>query len=283
MTTQQAVGIEPAWLWQSLRYRFWRPDDLARSMRHARLEPEQRGPAAWWWALLAAADGLGPRVYAAAFVRATEQGESDQVRWSLLAMLGDEVQHEELLRLGTRCLAAGAPLGRQARQHLCRVDQQADRCWNDCRRALSRGGIGAVSGAMLLGALVTGDLYERCAAGCAIPALATAFRHMGHDARRHQGALRALATREWPLLPAPQRTEAAAQVQTMAGFLSTALLDPAAPGIACPAGLGIPAGDQRLEALRTALLKVKDLQALYAIPFPALPHLAIPGTEANAV
>jgi hypothetical protein len=278
MTTEQAVGTEPVWLWQLLRHRFWRPEDLARSMRHAALEPEQRELATWWWALLAAADGLGPRVYAEALVRATEQRQSDQVRRSLLAMLRDELQHEQLFAMGTPCLAAGAPLGRQAGEHLCRVDKEAHRFWNGCRPALSRGGIGVMSGGLLLGALVTGNLYEHCAAGCAIPALGTAFRHMGHDAGRHQGALRALATRHWPLLPAPRRTEASAQVQAMAAFLSAVLLDPAVPAITRQAGLGIPNGDQRLEVLRTALLKVKDLQVRYGVPFPAMPHLAIPGS-----
>jgi hypothetical protein len=105
MTTEQAVGTASAWHSESLRYRFWRPEDLARSMRRAALEPEERELAAWWWALLAAADGLGPRVYAEALVRATEQRQSDQVRWSLLAMLRDELQHEQLFAMGTRWLA----------------------------------------------------------------------------------------------------------------------------------------------------------------------------------
>jgi hypothetical protein len=104
-TGRPADKEEPAWLWESLRSRFWEPADLARGLRSAGgLESGQREVAAWWWSLLAAADQLGSRMYAAAFVRATEQHDSDQVRWSLLAMLRDEVQHEELFRLGMQSL-----------------------------------------------------------------------------------------------------------------------------------------------------------------------------------
>jgi hypothetical protein len=64
----------------------------------------------------------------------------------------------------------------------------------------------------------------------------------------------------------------------MAAFLSAVLLDPAASTITRQAGLGIPNRDQRLEVLRRALLKVKDLQVLYGVPFPGMPHLTIPGS-----
>jgi hypothetical protein len=301
-TDRHAGTEEPAWLWDSLRFRFWEPTDLARGMRHAGgLEPEQREVAASWWSLLAAADQLGPRMYAAAFVRATEQHQSDQVRWSLLAMLRDELQHEQLFRLGMQYLAPGWPLGagprtapgRHAEQHLRQVNQEAERCWHGYHKALDRHGVAVVTGGLLLGALATGGLYDRCASGCVIPAFATAFRHLSHDAKRHQGALRALMAMDWPRLSALQRAEAAAQVQATAGFLTSVMLDPAtrAPGVstpddlaitravACWAGLGIPSGEQCLEVLRAALLNVKDLQGLYGVPFPAMPTLAIPGTE----
>ncbi|HZD74444.1 MAG TPA: hypothetical protein VE776_11265 [Actinomycetota bacterium] len=292
-----ATTEEPAWLWESLRSRFWDPADLARGLRHAGgLQPEQRARAAEWWSLLMAADQLGPRLYAAAFVRATERHDSDQVRWSLVAMLRDELQHEQLFRQGMQGLLPGRrPWAgpRPAEQYLRRVDLEAERRWHGYQQALDRYGIAAVSGGLLLGALVTGDLYGRCASGCTIPAFATAFRHLGQDAKRHQGALRALAARDWPFLTAPERTEAAAQVQAAAGFLTTVLLDPAArplghpepgdlvgrPAAAFREALGVPTEEERLEILRAALLKVRDLQRLHGIPFPAIPALAIPGTE----
>jgi predicted transcriptional regulator len=295
-----ADAAEPAWLWESLRFRFWDPADLARSLRPpGGLEPEQQAAVAYWWSLLAAAERLGPRLYAAAFVRAAERDEGDQVRWSLVAMLRDTLQHERLFGLGMQRLVPGwasptAPatmLGRQAEQHLRTVDQEAERCWNGQRRALDRHGIAVLSGALLLGALVTGDLYERCAPGATSPAVATAFRHLGHDARRHQGVLRALASRDWPRLPASERAEAATQLQAMERFLSTVLLDDLAgeppgfttgglatgQGVPRRACLGVPSVEQRQEILRAALLKVRDLQGLCGVPFPAMPHLAIPG------
>jgi hypothetical protein len=282
---------ERAWLWESLRHRFWRPDDLARSMRHVSLEPEQRALATRWWSLLTAADQLGSRMYAAAFVRATEQRHSDQVRWSLLAMLRDEVQHEQLFLLGLECLAPGRP--RQvapgpakgpAGQHLRKVNREAERYWRCYGEALDRHGIAVVTGGLLLGALVTGDLYSRCASGCMIPPFATAFRHLSRDALRHQGALRALASRDWARLSVVQQAEATAQVQAAARFLRSVLLAPegdlgAGSTGACGAGLGVPSAEQRMEVLRAALLEVKDLQGRYGVPFPAMPELAIPGGE----
>jgi hypothetical protein len=278
----------PAWLWESLRYGFWEPADLAQSMRCAGLEPGRRAVAAWWWSLLAAADQLGPRMYAAAFVRATERHDSDQVRWSLLAMLRDEVQHEQLFGLALRSLAGGGPKGLasrrapgQAERHPREAHQQAERYWTTYRAALDQDGLAVVTGGLLLDALVTGDLYGSCATNCTIPALATAFRHLGQDAKRHQGALRALVSRDWPGLPPPQRAAVANQVQAAAGFLGGVLIDPEGdlaigPAVACGEGLGVPSADQRLEAVRAALLKLKDLQLRYGVPFPAVPALAIP-------
>lgn len=282
---------EPEWLWESLRYQFWQPTDLAGSIRHAGpFTPEQREAIAYWWSLLAAVEGLGPRAYAAAFVRATVQHDSDQVRWSLLAMLRDELQHEQLFRMAMQRLAPGWPLhyqpqtalGRDANRHVGQADQEAERCWRGYQHALDKAGIGVVSGALLLGALVTGGLYERWACGCTHPAFATAFRHTAHDAQRHQAVLRALAARDWPLLSASQRSEAAAQVQATARLLSAVMLDPAANQPARQAGLAVPSAEQRQELLRTALLEVKDLQHRYHIPFRAMPELAILGTQEDA-
>jgi len=285
---------EPRWLWESVRYQFWQPTELGRSIRHVGpFTPEQREAIACWWSLLAAVEGLGPRAYAAAFVQATERHDSDQVRWALLAMLRDEVQHEQLCGLVLQHLTPGWPLHdappTNLGRHLHHVYKQAEHCWTEYRRALKPDGIGVVVGGLLLVELVTGGLYERWATGCAIPAFATAFRHMGHDARRHQAALRTLATRDWPLLPASQRSEAAAQVQTAAGFLAAVAIGPhgeqAEPPIdlqARHAGLGVPTAEQRRELLRAALLEVKGLQDRYDIPFPAMPPLAILGTEGEA-
>jgi hypothetical protein len=306
-TDRHAGTEEPAWLWDSLRFRFWEPTDLARGMRHAGgLEPEQREVAASWWSLLAAADQLGPRMYAAAFVRATEQHQSDQVRWSLLAMLRDELQHEQFCRLALERFAPGwprryaprTPLGRRANRHLDRVHREAECCWRHYQRGLTRHGLPVATGALLLSELAAGALCDRWADGCAIPALATALRHTASDARRHQAVLRALAARDWPSLAAPARAEAAVQVQATTGLLSVVMLDTAAgadlpvdlaasrracQAAACQAGLGVPTAEQRQELLRAALLEVKDLQHRYDIPFPAMPGLAILGTEESAV
>lgn len=298
-----AIPGEPEWLWQSLRYQFWHPADLARSIRHAGpFTVEQREAIAYWWSLLAAIEGLGPRAYAAAFVHATERHDSDQVRWSLLAMLRDALQHEQLCRLVIERFAPGWPLayrpqttlGRTANRHLGQVYQEAERCWDGYRRGLAQEGIGVTGGA-LLGELVTGALCEQWAAGCTMPAFATAFRHLARDAQRHQAVLRSLAARDWPLLSAEGRSEVAAQVQATARLLSAAMLDPVAeqPGLpgdpatsrrachaaACRAGLGVPDAERRQELLRTALLEIKDLQRRYDIPFPAMPGLAILATE----
>jgi hypothetical protein len=285
---------EPRWLWESVRYQFWQPTELGRSIRHAGpFTPEQRESIAYWWSLLAAVEGLGPQAYALAFVHATEQHESDQIRWSLLAMLRDEVQHEQLCGLVLEHLSPGWPLHgappTDLGRHLHQVYEQAEHYWHECRRALKQDGIGVVAGGLLLLELMTGGLYERWAPGCVIPAFATAFRHMGHDARRHQAVLRTLATREWPLLPASQRSEAAAQVQTAAGFLAAVALGPHGDQPEPPmdlqagrAGLGVPTAEQRRELLRAALLEVKGLQHRYDIPFPAMPSLAILGTEGDA-
>jgi hypothetical protein len=306
-----AVAGEPQWLWESLRHQFWQPPDLDRTIRHAGpLTPEQRETLAAWWSLLATVAGLGPRAYAAAFVRATEQHDSDQVRWSLLAMLRDELHHEQLCNRALVHLVPGWPrphqpqttLGRHAHQHLDQVHHEAERCWHGYQHALTQQPIGVVTGGLLLRGLATGGLYQRWAAGCATPALATALRHAAHDAQRHQAVLRALAARDWPLLSAPQRSQAAAQVQATARFLSAVMLDPAAgrpdppddPAAnqharqadrqaACQAGLGVPTAGQRQELLRAALLQVRGLQHRYHIPFPAMPHLAIPGTQGDSL
>jgi hypothetical protein len=285
------TAAEPQWLWESVRYQFWRAADLDRSIRHVGpFTPEQGEAIAYWWSLLAAVEGLGPRAYAAAFVRATEQHDSDQVRWSLLAMLRDELQHEQLCRLMLQRLTPDWPLHdappTNLGRHLHDAYEQAEQCWFGCRRALDQRGIGVVEGGLLLVELVTGGLYEGWATTCAIPTFTTAFRHAACDAQRHQAVLRALAARDWPLLSEPERSEAAAQVQTAASFLSTVVLGPhdgqpelGVDLLARHAGFGVPTAEQRQELLRTALLEVKDLQLRYGIPFPAMPELAIAGTE----
>jgi hypothetical protein len=277
---------EPEWLWESLRYQFWRPDDFAHGFRHAGgLGAEQREALAGWWSLVAVAEGLGPRMYAAAFVRATEQHESDQVRWSLMAMLRDELQHEQLFGLATRQLEADRPP--QPRGQLDRAAEEAERCWHEYRRALDQYGIGVVGGALLLRALAIGKVYEHWACDCAVPMLATAFRHAAHDAERHQAALRALAITDWPKLSTAQRAEAVAQVQATAKLLCGIMLDPVAVQGDLAAGpngqtaVGVPTAEQRHEMLRDALLEVKDLQARYHIPFPAMPRLAILGNRGD--
>jgi hypothetical protein len=287
---------EPSWLWDSLRYQFWRPSDFAYGFRHVdRLRPEQREGVASWWSLVAAAEELGPRMYAAAFVRATEQCDSDELRWSLLAMLRDELQHEQLFRLAIQQLEADGPqepqtaTGRQAGGRLDRVTQEAERCWHEYRGALDRHGIDAVSGALLLRALVIGKVYEHWACGCAVPAFATAFRHAAHDAERHQAALRALAVRDWPKLSTPQRAAAVEQVQATAKLLCAVMLDPVDAQQDAPVGqgagqtaVGVATAQQRQEMLRTSLLEIKNLQARYHIPFPAMPELAILGNREDA-
>jgi hypothetical protein len=282
---------EPPWLWESVRYQFWRAADLDYSIRHVGpFTPEQGEAIAYWWSLLAAVDGLGPRAYAAAFVRATEQRDSDQVRWSLLALLRDELQHEQLCRMVLQHLIPNWPihdppptdLGR----HLRGVYEQAEQCWFGCRRALDHHGIGVVEGGLLLMELVTGALYEGWATTCTLPTFTTAFRHAARDAQRHQAVLRALIARDWPLLSATERSDAAARVQAAASFLSTVMLarssrqpEPSVELQARDAGFGVPTAEQRQELLRAALLKVKDLQKRYGIPFPAMPELAIAGSE----
>jgi hypothetical protein len=279
------------WLWESVRYQFWRAADLDRSIRHVGpFTPEQGEAIAYWWSLLAAVEGLGPRAYAAAFVRATEQHDSDGVRWSLLAMLRDELQHEQLCRMMLRHLTPDWPLHdpppNDLARHLHDAYEQAEQCWSGCRRALDQHGIGVVEGGLLLVELVTGALYEGWATTCTLPTFTTAFRHGARDAQRHQAVLRALAARDWPLLSARERSEAAAQVQTAASFLSTVVLgpdhrqpEPPVDLLARHAGFGVPTAEQRQELLRTALLEVKDLQLRYGITFPAMPELAIAGTE----
>jgi hypothetical protein len=136
--------------------------------------------------------------------------------------------------------------------------------------------------------LVTGELYDGWATTCAIPTFATAFRHAGRDAQRHQAVLGALAARDWPLLSARERSEAAGQVQFAASFLSTVALGPdhrqPEPPVelqARHAGFEVATAARRQEILRAPLLKVKDLQERYGIAFPAIPELAIAGTERN--
>jgi hypothetical protein len=302
-----AAPEEPRWLWESLRHQFWHPTDPARAIGRAGPFPdEQREAIAYWWSLLAAVEGMGPPAYAAAFVGATERRDSDQVRWSLLAMLRDELQHEQFCRLALERFAPGwprryaprTPLGRRANRHLDRVHREAECCWRHYQRGLTRHGLPVATGALLLSELAAGALCDRWADGCAIPALATALRHTASDARRHQAVLRALAARDWPSLAAPARAEAAVQVQATTGLLSVVMLDTAAgadlpvdlaasrracQAAACQAGLGVPTAEQRQELLRAALLEVKDLQHRYDIPFPAMPGLAILGTEESAV
>jgi hypothetical protein len=288
---QPTSAAEPQWLWESVRYQFWRAADLDRSIRHVGpFTPEQGEAIAYWWSLLAAVEGLGPRAYAAAFVRATEQHDSDGVRWSLLAMLRDELQHEQLCRMMLRHLTPDWPLHdpppNDLARHLHDAYEQAEQCWSGCRRALDQHGIGVVEGGLLLVELVTGALYEGWATTCTLPTFTTAFRHGARDAQRHQAVLRALAARDWPLLSARERSEAAAQVQTAASFLSTVVLgpdhrqpEPPVDLLARHAGFGVPTAEQRQELLRTALLEVKDLQLRYGITFPAMPELAIADTE----
>lgn len=287
-------AAEPGWLWESVRYQFWGASDLERSIRHlGPLTPAQGQAVAYWWSLLAAIEGLGPRAYAAAFVRATEQGDSDQVRWSLLAMLRDELQHEQLCRLVLQQLRPRWPLEDHTAAanlgcHLQDAYEQAEQCLLGCRRALDRHGISVVEGGLLLVELATGGLYEDWATTCTIPTFTTAFRHAAHDAQRHQAVMRALAARDWPLLTPRGRAEAAAQVEAAASLLSEVLF---ASGEGQPetvlevqarqAGLGVPTGQQRRELLRTALLRLRHLQLRYGIPFPAIPELAIAGSAGS--
>jgi hypothetical protein len=284
---------DPAWLVESLRYRFWDTADLARGIAHlGQFAPERQAAIAHWWSLLVAIEALGPPMYASMFARATEEHDDRQVRWSLLAMLRDELQHEQVCRVALRHLAAGEPgqaawtdAARDADRHLRQVELEAARCRQAWRQGLDEHGTGVLSGAMLLRSMVLGDLCDQWAYGCPIPALATALRHLARDAQRHQCVLRALADRTSGSLRAAQRAEAAAQVRGTARLLSAVLLDPVVgPHAAiddlggrhcCEPGLGVPTAEQRLELMRAALLRVRDLHARHGIDFQAMPELAI--------
>jgi hypothetical protein len=284
---------DPAWLVESLRYRFWDTTELARGIAHlGRFTPERQAAIAHWWSLLVAIEALGPPMYASMFARATEEHDDRQVHWSLLAMLRDELQHEQVCRVALRHLAAGAPghpawtdAARDADRHLRQVEREAARCRQAWRHGLDGHGTAVLSGAMLLRSMVLGDLCDQWAYGCPISALATALRHLARDAQRHQCVLRALADRTSRSLRAAQRAEAAAQVRDTARLLSAALLDPVVgPHAAiddlggrhcCEPGLGVPTAEQRLELLRAALLRVRDLHARRGIDFQAMPELAI--------
>jgi hypothetical protein len=275
-----AVADEPAWLYESLRFQFWRPDDFVHGFTHVDgLRAEQCEALAASWSRVAIAEGLGPRMYGAAFVRATERHESEQVRWSLMAMLRDELQREQLFGLAIGQLVPGRAEDRDV------AADEAERYWHDYRRAIERHGIGVAAGALLLRELVIGKVYEHWACGCALPAFATAFRHAAHDARRHQAVLRALLARDWPRLSVQQRVETVAQVQAAARLLRAVMLDQvevrgdrAAPPTAATAA-GVPTAGQRLEMLREALLEIRQLHARYLIPFPDMPELAILGNS----
>jgi hypothetical protein len=299
-----ATADELESLWEPLRFRFWDPADLVAAIRRAGpFTPEQGDAIAFWWSLLGALEELGPRLYAAAFVNKSQQHDDDAATWSLVAMLRDELQHEQLCRLVVNALGRGSPgryaprttLGRLAGNFLRQVEQESERCWRTYRYGLDLHGIAAVSGAMLLRVTTTAGLYERWAGGCAIPTIGTAFKHLAQDARRHQSVLRALVAKDWPALTPGQQSEAAMQVRATAKFLSVITLEPFGgqtrslddlrPGVracedaACQAGLGIPAIEERLETLRSALMEMRTLQARYSIPFQAMPELAILGTQ----
>jgi hypothetical protein len=284
---------DPAWLVESLRYRFWDTTELDRGIaRLGPFPPERQAAIAHWWSLLVAIEALGPPTYASMFARATEEHDDRQVRWSLLAMLRDELQHEQVCRVALRHLAAGAPghaawtdAARDADRHLRQVEREAARCRQAWRPGLDDHGTGVLSGAMLLRSMVLGDLCDQWAYGCPIPALASALRHLARDAQRHQCVLRALTDRTSRSLRAAQRAEAAAQVRGAARLLSAALLDPVVgPHAAiddlggrhcCEPGLGVPIAEQRLELTRAALLRVRDLHVRHGIAFEAMPELAI--------
>ncbi len=292
------------WLWESVRQQFWRPTDLAWSILDTdAYTPAQREAIAYWWSLLAAIEGLGPPTLAAALVRAGEQHDEDDVRWSLMAMLRDEMSHEQLCRIAIQRLEPGWPLGypprtslgRCAQRHLRQVYQDSDQFWHSYRRALDRHGLHAVTGALLLVKLTMAALYERLAPCCAAPAFAAAFRHAARDSQRHRAVLQALVARDWPALTPHERSAVTAQVRSTAWWLSRVLLEPAdgRPGpageltasqracaaAASAAGFGVPTAERRQELLRAALLEVKEILGRYHISCPAVPQLAVGGTQ----
>jgi hypothetical protein len=226
------------------------------------------------------------------FASACERHDGAQVRWSMLAMLRDALKHEQACQVAPRRLAPERPgqegwtdLARGTDAHLRQVEREAGRCWREWQRALHRDGIGVLSGAMLLRSLTLGGLYEQWSYICPVPAVAATLRNVARDHQRHQCVLRAVTDQSCRTLSSGQRATAATQVQSTARLLSVALLDPdvvphiggeALAGHNCEPCLGVPVAERRLELLRTALLKVRDLHARHGIPFHAMPELAIP-------
>jgi hypothetical protein len=76
----------------------------------------------------------------------------------------------------------------------------------------------------------------------------------------------------------PPKNPGQTEVSTKAGAAHLTPEVGACEEAACQAGLGVPAAEQRLETLRTALLEMRNLQARYGIPFQAMPELAILGS-----
>lgn len=292
---RDAGSDEPEWLLESLRQEFWDPAELDRGLAHTDpIAGEQQ-----WWSILGVLESLGPPAYAAMFASACQYHAGAQVRWSLLAMLRDAVKHEQVCHIAQRRLSPQRPAEEiacdadaQLRQVQRQVERKAGRCWREWQRALHHGGVGVLSGAMLLRSLTLGGLYDQWSYTCAVPALALTLRNLARDHRRHQCALRAVTDQSCRTMSGAQRAIAALQVEGTARLLSLALLDPqvAAPiGGDTPAGhmreqgLGMPTAEQRLEVVRTALLEVRDLHARHGIGFHAMPELAIPAASQGTI
>jgi len=101
--------------------------------------------------------------------------------------------------------------------------------------------------------------------------------------------------RDYPKLPAEEKSIITKQIRAGYLFLSAVLFEPpadfwdlpedfipvqrAAEEIARKAGFGIPTYEMKKENWRNAMLNLKGVLDKYGIPFPAIPEVGITGEE----
>ena len=283
----------------------WDPAKLPwDSFDPAKYSWEERECIAYWWTLLSVFDASAPPVFAEALIKTYEVHEEDPVRRCFFSVTRDEQNHEQLCGLSiTKLLEHPDPLTYEPKTELGRKLQRnahwlyynGGRYWNGYKTAVPKYPLAVLFSSFLMGEIAAATIFHQMAAQSREPVFQAAFKNVGRDEGRHMAICMSVMERDYPKLPAEEKSIITKQIRAGYLFLSAVLFEPpadfwdlpedfipvqrAAEEIARKAGFGIPTYEMKKENWRNAMLNLKGVLDKYGIPFPAIPEVGITGEE----
>ena len=292
-------------IWQASQREVWDPQKLPWDT----FDPdsyswEERESIAYWWTILSVFDASAPPVFAAAMIKTYEAHEEDAVRRCFFSVTRDEQNHEQLCGLAiTKFLDHSDPLtyepktdiGKRLQKNARWLYYNGGRYWDGYKKAVPKYSLAVLFSSFLMGEIAAATIFHQMAEGCTEPVFKEGFASIGRDEGRHMAICMSLMERDYPKLPAEDKSVITKQIKAGYLFLSAVLFEPPVEfwdipedfianqregeEIARKAGFHIPTYEAKKENWKNAMLNLKGVLSKYDIPFPAIPEVGITGEE----